>query len=134
MEANNITVVVPHGAFPKDDLLEQLVEIGLRLIAQKCGKITAWSDNYPEKYGANFENDVFIMHPFCWCDKGNCKYCDDENPAPNFLHKDSGLEIHWYKYIGRSMEIAGGPHDNFITMLLDMIKECLDSIEGEETH
>lgn len=26
-------------------------------------------------YGANFENDVFMMHPFCWREEDNCLWC-----------------------------------------------------------
>lgn len=26
-------------------------------------------------YGADFENDVFMMHPFCWCEKESCLWC-----------------------------------------------------------
>lgn len=27
-------------------------------------------------YGADFENDVFLMHPYCWCGKsGECPWC-----------------------------------------------------------
>lgn len=26
-------------------------------------------------YGANFENDVFMMHPFCWCEGEDCLWC-----------------------------------------------------------
>lgn len=26
-------------------------------------------------YGAAFENDVFLMHPFCWCEGADCFWC-----------------------------------------------------------
>lgn len=26
-------------------------------------------------YGGNFENDVFMMHQFCWCDRDDCAWC-----------------------------------------------------------
>ncbi len=55
-------------------------------------------------YGSNYENDVFMIHRFCWCDKMGCPWCDGD--APNFLHKASGLSIKWYKWIGRSMEYS----------------------------
>lgn len=60
-------------------------------------------------YGAVYENDVFMLHPFCWCDRDDCPWCGwDEDAgqaqAPNFLHKPSGTTAHWYKWIGRSME------------------------------
>ena len=53
-------------------------------------------------YGVDYENNVFMMHSFCWCEEDNCKWCNGEEP--NFRHKKSGLEICWYKWIGRSME------------------------------
>lgn len=80
-------------------------------------------------YGANFENDVFMMHRYCWCEEPDCAWClgcsCDYEPspsfkvtkqcancatpspeaAPNFRHKASGLEVRWYKWIGRDMEI-----------------------------
>ncbi len=26
-------------------------------------------------YGAFYENDVFMMHPYCWCEKMECPWC-----------------------------------------------------------
>lgn len=26
-------------------------------------------------YGAYFENDTFMMHPFCWCEQDDCEWC-----------------------------------------------------------
>jgi hypothetical protein len=104
-------------------------------------------------YGAYFENETFMMHPFCWCERGDCPWClgcecevEDRGeqhewpdrwvttktcancsqpsaPAPNFLHKSSGTEVRWYKYIGRSMEVH--VNGDWRTILL----ECAGSIE-----
>jgi len=81
-------------------------------------------------YGVSFENEVFLMHPFCWCEKndGSCLWCiHGDNPqfmpllnarfgtteesyynketgyydAPHFWHKSSDFRVRWYKYIGR---------------------------------
>lgn len=105
-------------------------------------------------YGSNYENDVFMLHRFCWCDQPDCPWCagctcpDDAlryflkngvevgaeaffdadgfisgttlpvpekqcpyckgevDRAPNFLHKATGATVHWYKYIGRGMEVS----------------------------
>jgi len=54
-------------------------------------------------YGANYENAVFMLHRYCWCEKPHCNWCSGK--SPNFRHKQSGLEIKWYKWIGRSMEM-----------------------------
>lgn len=26
-------------------------------------------------YGAYFENDIFMMHPYCWCEQDDCEWC-----------------------------------------------------------
>lgn len=26
-------------------------------------------------YGSDFENEVFMMHPYCWCDQEECPWC-----------------------------------------------------------
>lgn len=44
---------------------------------------------------------------------------------PNFLHRASGLEVRWYKWIGRSMEAKNLP-----VSLSAIFKECLDSINS----
>lgn len=42
---------------------------------------------------------------------------------PNFLHKPSGFEVRWYKYIGRDTETKGDPGD-----ISAMISDCLSAI------
>jgi hypothetical protein len=71
-------------------------------------------------YGVNFENDVFMMHPYCWCDYDDCKWCAHD--APNFEHKATGATVHWYKYIGRDME--ADPDADWRKIM----QECDDSI------
>jgi hypothetical protein len=80
------------------------------------------------------------MFPYYWED---CNVCDDEkyvnmiienlpkhdcpHERPNFLHKASGLEVRWYKYIGRSMEINKSlPRKE----LRDIFAECASSLGG----
>ena len=172
---------------------ESLVSSGLvsltEMIAKKQNKILYGGLGGPNEYGIDFENDVFMMHPYCWCEKDDCGWCAaceceefyyldnkkvsykqwmevfekaTENlegdkwdieaekinnrrhieksgikcavclvggPSPNFRHKPSGQEVHWYKYIGRSMEIgdeiAGGLTDK---LWLDILQECIKSL------
>lgn len=37
-------------------------------------------------YGARFENDVLLMHPYCWCEREDCLWCGG-----------SGCQAEWYK-------------------------------------
>lgn len=106
---------------------EDLIDTSMRLIGTAFGD----SDEWPEKYGTTIENDVFLMHQFCWCEKddGSCLWCMhgdhpqfdallrakfpgaayDEHAArhyydpPNFWYKPSDFRLAWYKYIGRDM-------------------------------
>lgn len=74
-------------------------------------------------YGTRYENDTFMMHPYCWCEKESCPWCSDD--APNFIHKGSGFEVTWYKWIGRDNEIN---REITFQEWEDMLSECLKSI------
>ena len=41
-------------------------------------------------YGADYENEVFFMHPACGCERTDCRWCEDEgcgcpNPPPRYV-------------------------------------------------
>jgi hypothetical protein len=72
-------------------------------------------------YGADYENEVFMIHRFCWCDEDSCKWCG-ETQAPHFVHKPSDSTVHWYKYIGRGMAV------NLSTDWSVIEDECMRSI------
>jgi len=75
-------------------------------------------------YGVEYENDTFMMNPFCWCEKEDCLWCGMNDKklqkrllekfgdkkwsklgcAPNFWYKKTNLQVVWYKWIGRDME------------------------------
>lgn len=127
-------------------------------------------------YGAYFENDVFSMHPYCWCERDDCPWCwgctcpeeatvhlvegrevswdawvnaylpgepgsrrtwrkiaelecdycrGERVSAPNFLHKPSGTAVHWYKYIGRGMEV------DLRADWRSILRECVESVRPE---
>ena len=90
-------VIMHHGAFGPSPLDDQL-DVLLRKVAVAYGD----KDDWPEKYGAQHDDDRFMMHTECWCEKKGCPWCSGD--APNFLYKPTGLAVRWYKYIGRSRE------------------------------
>lgn len=49
--------------------------------------------------------------------------CSEE--LPNFVHHVSGLEVRWYKYIGRGMELS---NDISITEWIAIYSDCLNSV------
>jgi hypothetical protein len=94
-------------------------------------------------YGANFENDVFMIHRYCWCEREECPWCaGDAGPlsnhshyfsegnttAPNFLHKPSRSKVWWYKYIGRGMEIE--LKEKWARIMAD----CVKSLRGQDAE
>lgn len=93
---SDVKIIVPIGMFGpgKDYLIDAII----RAIADSHAEEGEWAD----KYGVNFENDVFMMHRYCWCEQDGCLWCDRHEP--NFLYKPTNFKVHWYKYIGRSME------------------------------
>ena len=90
-------------------------------------------------YGSNYENEVFMLHRFCWCERGDCPWCrccdcagedhcedscsSHKEPEPNFRHKASGATVHWYKYIGRGMEVSEADWPTIFA-------ECFDSLQA----
>lgn len=68
-------------------------------------------------YGVHFENELFKMHPFCWCGE-DCKDCR----TPEFMLKKGKFAVRWYKYIGRGMQMRG-------KLTRSQAKELLNSIK-----
>lgn len=113
----DVHLIFPRGAFGASDD-DAPLEAALRRIAVAAAKVNG-DDGWVEKYGTDFENDVFMMHSFCWCEKMDCPWCNGELPegqtvrkysypenepfeddwcsAPNFVFKPSGLKVWWYK-------------------------------------
>lgn len=118
----HLKVFVPKSATTKREM--DLVRLTQLLVEGKATVKTCGLLGGEFGYGTEFENDVFMMHPFCWCEQDDCKWCRED--APHFIHKKSGLEIHWYKWIGRDMRYS---------MILSdrawghMIKECMESVK-----
>jgi hypothetical protein len=69
--------------------------------------------------GEHFENEVFSMRAYCWCD-------GDRHPdgcPPNF--KCGDFEVRWYKYLGRgsSMNRNIGAEE-----LAEIERRCMESL------
>lgn len=45
-------------------------------------------------YGAYFENDTFMMHPFCWCDQDDCEWCMGcDCPSDAYEYRVEGITV-----------------------------------------
>lgn len=123
------------GASASDDALDAAMRtIG---VAASPEPDSEWA----EKYGTTTDNEVFMMHKFCWCEKGDCPWCGGEiipelmkecgfdkeqETAPNFWYKPLDFKVWWYKYIGRDMETN---KQLSALELSEMVTKCLKAVQ-----
>jgi hypothetical protein len=112
MTDNTLEIITPPGMFgPSAD--DDLLDTALRVIGVAFGDPAEWAS----KYGTDFENDVFMMHRYCWCESDDCQWCG--GGAANFWFKPTGFRVRWYKYIGRGVEVDGElPRDFMQTIFI----------------
>lgn len=61
-------------------------------------------------YGADYENDTFMMHHYCWCERDDCPWCGDCGCAPAAEEYVDGVRVaSWYDET-KGM-IPAYPHD-----------------------
>ena len=101
---------------------ESLLETALRQIAIKYSNDP--DIEWAEKYGTKYEDGRFMMHPYCWCGKDECKWCGDAQ-HPNFFYKPIGIKVWWYKYIGRGMDIE--PDNITNGQVAEMLNDLLNN-------
>jgi hypothetical protein len=148
----DLTIVVPKRATTNTE--NDLVTLTKCLVTKGLGDGTGTNGALGGEYGygVDFENDVFMMHHYCWCMKSDCPWCLDcfckveeineeyetvqecdncKNPKeslPNFWYKPTDVKIHWYKWIGRSMEYNKKPQQKTWNKIFT---HCVASLEGE---
>ena len=76
-----------------DTLLLNLLVAELNLLEKRLGRLQPGER-------PTWSSKVFEFHPYCWCGHVECKQCGLDEP--NF--SADGLDIWWYKHIGRSMD------------------------------
>lgn len=101
-------------------ILSELYDIGFHLEEQK-----KTIGNPTENCGdaGYYENDVFCIRAYCWCDgdeKGHENGC-----PPNFEYKPLGFKVSWYKHAGRG---ASQSHKLGPTEISDMFSKVWNSI------
>jgi hypothetical protein len=118
------------GAYQVPGYVEAgLVALGTMVATTLCvdgSEEEMWCHNPCNNVGgndANFENDVFAMRAYCWCD-GEREGHEDGCP-PNF--ESAGLKVSWYKHARR-----GNSADREITAAQwqTIFTRCLNSLAG----
>jgi hypothetical protein len=123
---NDINVIVPQGMFGVDEN-DDLLDTVLRQIAKSHGDE---EHNWVSKYGVDFENDIFMMHPYCWCEKEDCKWCGGcDCPREAFHYFVDGKEVSYEEQkdffdretfdklkIPRNISLVGEKHNDWIRL------------------
>lgn len=105
----DVKIILPKGALGADKN-DNFLDAMLRKIALACPHDEG---DWVEKYGTSFENDVFMMKPFCWCEREDCAWCGGcDCPESSFHYFKSGLEIDSKTYHDEFYDYAGKmPHE-----------------------
>lgn len=92
---NNIEIVMPHGMLGEDEF-DDLLDTILRKIAMANGDE---EHNWVSKYGVDIDNDIFMMHPYCWCEQGDCVWCGGcRCPQTAFHYLIDGKEVTYQEW------------------------------------
>jgi hypothetical protein len=108
--------------------LDTIAEIIAERRGYKSGKhelcpLLTTDDNEEE-----FDNDVFSMRTYCWCDGARIGH--EESCPPNFMHKRTGIEMSWYQHSGRGITA----NVDWLPALTwhRIINECIESVVAIE--
>ena len=85
---------------------------GLRMIAEVIAEFRGqtygeygYGNLLTSNSGENeYENDIFYMSSFCWCEGGREGH--ENGCPPNFIYKVNGMCISWYKHAGRGIRAS----------------------------
>lgn len=105
-----LTIVLP--AVDHDEVSEGLVNLTEAI--DKSGTDAAHQGVLGGQfgYGALYENDIFMMHPFCWCEQADCQWCAGcECPDEAFHYYVDDIEVNYERYMAFFYEVTGGPFD-----------------------
>lgn len=77
---NDTNTVSVHYAVPsKDAVSEMLRNLTREIDARGLAERGAGALGGVYGYGCDYENDVFLMHRYCWCEERDCPWCGSCN-------------------------------------------------------
>ena len=85
-DAAVVQIILPegaHGSGASAGSLDEALRLLTFSVLSKAGEEPDVGMGGSGGYGANFENDVFMLHRYCWCERDGCPWCDgcaDEYP------------------------------------------------------
>ena len=128
MSATPFTPELGQAAFgaPWQELeMPEYVRRGLATLGAAVTSESSSGGDPTDNSGASFENEVFVLNAYCWCDGENLEH--EEGCPPNFEYKPSGFVASWYKYLGRGSSVSEAIDQDAFTSLL---AACLASLSS----
>lgn len=77
----------------------------------------------------SYENSIFSFSSYCWCDGE--KEGHEEGCPPNFIFKNLGIEINWYKSIRRGVAANIDELSQLDWYLI--LNACITSLRGNSS-
>lgn len=100
-------IILPPRASEDDPLDHMLVEI-TKAIEDFNGEIGGYGLGGAHGYGADWNSDVFQMHRYCWCERGDCPWCAgcfcDDNDWRDGPKAPPGTKCGWCAGVHRFAE------------------------------
>lgn len=89
-DGDEIQIIFPAGADLTNQLDHGLVSLteAIHQIEPDCVAHGFFGGEFG--YGASYENEVFAMHPYCWCERHDCPWCAGCSCASNTWVADEG--------------------------------------------
>ena len=102
----DVEIIMPAGAFGASDF-DDALDTAMREIAVRAS--TDPEGEWAEKYGTAVENDEFMMRPYCWCERDDCRWCSEDACGCEHLNP-------WYEWDGErvtwdQVQAKLPPHD-----------------------
>lgn len=111
----DIQIITPPVADLSDPLAHGLVGLTEAISQIDQEKIAHGALGGEFGYGADYDNPVFMMHHFCWCERDECPWCGGCNcpdPAPRYFI--DGREVSQSEQWEWAKELIGPtPHEKF---------------------
>jgi hypothetical protein len=100
--------------------IEYIAINGLKLLSDLTGVDSCRTDDC-----CTFENEVFAMRTYCWCEGDKLDHAD--GCPPNFEYKKGDFSAEWYKHIGRGL-IVHTPGSFNVEEWTSVIIDCANSV------
>lgn len=92
----SLTIVLPECSDDKiSEDLRYLTDVLRKLGADTSEGLLGGTNGY----GAYFENDVFMMHPYCWCEQDDCPWCVGCTCHDVYIYYVDGKEVDFRTWI-----------------------------------